>query len=328
MHSFCIELDKLLFHPDYKKAKIYHYCNESYKKKANAAFLMGAYQVIYLKKSAADAWKPFTSEKFVSFRDALRSPCTYECTILHCLEGLEWAIKLKWYDPSTFDLAEYQFYEQVENGDLNWIIPKKFVAFSTPVDNAKAQDYAFGPEFYAAIFKKMGVKMVVRLNNKEYDREKFLKKGIKHLDLFFQDGSCPSMEKVNRFIDETEKESGAIAVHCKAGLGRTGTLISCYAMKNYKITARAMIGWIRICRPGSVLGPQQHFLCEKEAKMHDMGTKVPGIIELTKKLNKMTVSEEVGAMSAKDKEIAINGDAGQAEGLLGKKKGSALKKGS
>eukprot|EP00826_Nyctotherus_ovalis_P015302 TRINITY_DN1433_c0_g1_i3.p3 TRINITY_DN1433_c0_g1~~TRINITY_DN1433_c0_g1_i3.p3 ORF type:complete len:100 (+),score=27.70 TRINITY_DN1433_c0_g1_i3:1098-1397(+) len=99
-------------------------------------------------------------------------------------------------------------------------------------------------------------------------------------------------------------------------------------MKNYKITARAMIGWIRICRPGSVLGPQQHFLCEKEAKMHDMGTKVPGIIELTKKLNKMTVSEEVGAMSAKDKEIAINGDAGQAEGLLGKKKGSALKKGS
>lgn len=82
MHSFCMELEKLLTHSEYKKAKIYHYCSESFKKKANAAFLMGAYQVICQRKSASDAWKPFTSEKFVSFRDALRSPCTYECTVL------------------------------------------------------------------------------------------------------------------------------------------------------------------------------------------------------------------------------------------------------
>lgn len=25
--------------------------------------------------------------------------------------------------PCTWNLAEYEFYEQVENGDLNWIIP-------------------------------------------------------------------------------------------------------------------------------------------------------------------------------------------------------------
>ena len=101
-------------------------------------------------------------------------------------------MKWNWYTPSTFNLAEYQYYEQVENGDLNWIIPKKFVAFSTPVDGSKSQEYAFSPAFYSGIFKKIGVNMVVRLNNKEYDREKFIKKGIKHLDLFFHDGSCPS----------------------------------------------------------------------------------------------------------------------------------------
>ena len=81
VHSFCVELSKLLGGSDYQKAKIYHYCGESFQKKANAAFLMGAYQVIVLHRSAAEAWKPFASEKFVDFRDALRGPCTYKCTV-------------------------------------------------------------------------------------------------------------------------------------------------------------------------------------------------------------------------------------------------------
>ena len=79
-----MELDKLLTHAEYKKAKIYHYCSENFKKKANAAFLMGAFQVIVLKKTAKEAWKPFANEKFVSFRDAMRGACTYECTVNCC----------------------------------------------------------------------------------------------------------------------------------------------------------------------------------------------------------------------------------------------------
>ena len=45
-----------------------------------------------------------------------------------------------------------------------------------------------------------------------------------------------------------------------AGLGRTGTLIACYIMKHYRMTATEAIAWVRICRPGSVIGPQQQFL--------------------------------------------------------------------
>ena len=78
---------------------------------------------------------------------------------------------------------------------------------------------------------------------------------------------------VDKFFEISEKEPGAMAIHCKAGLGRTGTLIGLYAMKHYKFPAAAFIGWIRIARPGSILGPQQFYLNEMED--HYLGSKVP-----------------------------------------------------
>ncbi len=91
------------------------------------------------------------------------------------------------------------------------------------------------------------------------------------MELYFTDGSCPEDDIIEDFLNAVENEKGAIAVHCKvklvyflnikAGLGRTGSLIACYAMKHYKFNAPDFIGWIRICRPGSILGPQQQFLC-------------------------------------------------------------------
>ena len=107
----------------------------------------------------------------------------------------------------------------------------------------------------------MGITTVIRLNKPTYDASRFTKNGIKHVDMYFVDGSTPSSDIVDRFLEITENEKGAIAVHCKAGLGRTGTLIGSYCIKNFKFASPDFIGWIRICRPGSVLGPQQQYLC-------------------------------------------------------------------
>jgi len=79
--------------------------------------------------------------------------------------------------------------------------------------------------------------------------------------LFFIDGSTPPDHIVSDFMHIVETHfsgpnPGAIAIHCKAGLGRTGTLIGLWAMKTFQISAEAFIGWIRIARPGSILGPQ------------------------------------------------------------------------
>ena len=103
----------------------------------------------------------------------------------------------------------------------------------------------------------MGVTLVVRLNKPQYEKNKFTKQGIKHLDLYFLDGTAPPDEVVPQFLTAAEQEPGAIAIHCKAGLGRTGTLIGLYCMKHFGFPPAAFIGWIRIARPGSILGPQQ-----------------------------------------------------------------------
>ena len=69
------------------------------------------------------------------------------------------------------------------------------------------------------------------------------------------DGSTPPYELVDIFLDICRKESQGIAIHCKAGLGWTGTLIGIYAMDQYDFPPEYFIGWIRLAWPGSILGP-------------------------------------------------------------------------
>jgi len=98
--------------------------------------------VAVLKQSADAVWEAFSPyhSTFRPFRDAsYGDTCTYECTIFHCLKGIEFAINLGWYRFKDFDNKEYEYYEKVENGDLNWIIPNKFIAFMGPVDTAAGQ---------------------------------------------------------------------------------------------------------------------------------------------------------------------------------------------
>lgn len=273
-YRFCTELEKSLNCAEFEDSKLFHYTSLSFDKRANAAFLMGAFQILVLGRSADNAWLPFSKlSPFRPFRDASRGACSYNCTVLHCLKGLERAVAHGWFNLRSYKIEAYEFNKCLENGDFNWIIPGKMIAFSCPAIEPFDRNgfRTWTPEDYSPVFKLIGVTAVVRLNDETYDSQRFIENDIKHKELFYVDGSCPSDQIIDDFLKFAENEPGAIAIHCKAGLGRTGTLIGCYAMKHFNFPAQEFIGWIRICRPGSVLGPQQHFLVEMETRCRLMG---------------------------------------------------------
>jgi len=276
LFRYCQKLNKKLKSVSQLRKRIVHYTSFESRKRANAACLISCYAVIYLNKAPEDAYRPLVSgvnPPYLPFRDASFGGCTYNLTILDVLNGLYKALKYKFLDFDTFDPEEYEHYERVENGDFNWIVPGKFLAFAGPHDRSCIENgYPLhSPESYFPYFRKNNVTSVVRLNKKLYDAQRFTDGGFEHHDLFFIDGSIPNDAIVRRFITICENTKGAVAVHCKAGLGRTGSLIGCYIMKHFKFTAAETIGWTRLCRPGSIIGPQQHFLEEKQSAMWIQG---------------------------------------------------------
>ena len=134
VHIFCSELNSIVANSKYKKSKIYHYTSKNYAKRANAAFLMGCYLILFHQKTAEESWKFFKNVEpaFKPFVHATQGQSDYQCTILECLQGFELGIQLGWYDKDKFDSKTYLEKERVENGDMNWIVPDMFLAFSSP----------------------------------------------------------------------------------------------------------------------------------------------------------------------------------------------------
>lgn len=283
-YRFCVHVHQMLIDPAMQDTHLALYTSTHPHHKANAALLCALYAMTIDHISPADAFFPYSEMELMPFRDAGYGRADYCLTIQDILYGVRRALDCGLLDLTTFDLAAYEHYEQVQHGDWNWITPH-FLALASPKDRTyMAALAAGGPAAASAAvarappnpllrqtvdyFRQHKIGLVVRLNNPLYHRDVFKNAGMEHRELYFDDGSNPSDEILRTFIHEADRmiESGrAIAVHCKAGLGRTGVLIGAYLVWKHGFTASEVIGYMRLMRPGCVVGPQQHFMYEHAA---------------------------------------------------------------
>ncbi|KAL8388444.1 hypothetical protein RB595_009240 [Gaeumannomyces hyphopodioides] len=287
LYRFALEFHDILGAKENKDRPVVFWSRADPRSRANASCVLACYMVLIQSWPPHLALAPIAQvdPPLMPFRDAGYSQADYGITVQDVVYGVWKAKEEGCVGLDSFDLAEYEKYERVENGDFNWITPH-FLAFASPmyqpvervtesspaysllpktVKDVQAHPHLPDPfKNVLAHFSERNIGLVVRLNSQLYSPSYFESMGIRHLDMIFEDGTCPPLTMVRKFIrlahESIMVRKKGIAVHCKAGLGRTGCLIGAYLIYRHGFTANEVIGYMRFMRPGMVVGPQQHWL--------------------------------------------------------------------
>ena len=118
------------------------------------------------------------------------------------------------------------------------------------------------PELYAG-----GVRAVVCLLNIPSDAAVFESAGFSFRCIPVPDGGVPTLEQAAdfvRFVEEQRTAGRPVAVHCEAGLGRTGTMLAVYLIAQGDSTETA-IQRIRAVEHGAIETKRQVSFLEEFA---------------------------------------------------------------
>ncbi|KAK3273738.1 hypothetical protein CYMTET_18039 [Cymbomonas tetramitiformis] len=89
-----------------------------------------------------------------------------------------------------------------------------------------------------------------------YTPESFMARGVHHYNFSWRDMTCPSLglalDIVQVIAHHCIDRKRRCAVHCHAGLGRTGLIIACYLVYAMGMGSQAAIQLVRKQRPGSL----------------------------------------------------------------------------
>lgn len=257
--KFCEYIDNKMNDPGISYRNIVYYVyltNKNNSDLLNAVFMMGCYLItkmnMCVNKIIFDILNIF-NEHPCYFIDCISKWGGYYSSITDCLRAIYFVHKNKIEDLNNFNIYDYEYLTDYSKRDMN-IIANKFLAMCSPTNKTI--------ENVCTELKYRNIKIIIRLNH-DCDYGKLIDdEGIKVYDLFFDDYSVPSIKIIKKFMNivNATKFEELVAIHCHAGLGRTGVLICIWLIIKLNFTPNEAIAYIRIMRPGSIMGSQGFFL--------------------------------------------------------------------
>jgi len=131
---------------------------------------------------------------------------------------------------------------------FTWVDPPLLAAMAQP---SSVNEYQW--------LREQGVHLVISLCEDAPLRTWLNDAGLFSMQIPVEDMQAPSQAQVDLCLSAIEKAHArgfAVAIHCGAGLGRTGTMLACYFVKK-GMNAPAAIAHVRQVRPGSIETPEQ-----------------------------------------------------------------------